>query len=176
MIAMAARHWPLAVAALAAVAGIVAAVVVATTDSPQPTPEFTLNSTTRPIPDGALTSDGGSCTTITRSTRGEPVVVVHAHLVSLCTMPLRIDLSGTIPARQLWIGESEATPARPQSTLPGSFRGVAPVVIRHLPELPAQLSYGELREAFRALQPVELWRARLPTLIVPAESFRLYFQ
>ena len=241
MIGTAARRWPLAVAALAAVAGIIAAVVVATTDSSQPAPQFTLNSTTHPIADGALTGDdscttisrstsgdpavvvhahllstckmplrvdlsgdspvhhsqptpeftlnstthpiadgaltgNGACTTISRSTSGEPGVVVHAHLLSACKMPLRVDLSGNSPAHQLWIGESEAAPARPQSMSPGSFRDVATVVIRRLPGLPTQSSYRELREAFERIPLVELRDVRLPTLIVPAESFRLYFQ
>lgn len=138
MLATAARRWPLAVAALAAIAGIVAAVVVVTTDSSQPAPEFTLNSTTRAIPDGVLTG-GGPCTTITRSTSGESVVTVHAHLLRLCPVPLRVDLPGAFSGQQIWIGESEAAPARPQSMSPGSFRNLPPVVIRHLPE-PAQSS------------------------------------
>lgn len=138
MLATAARRWPLAVAALAAVAGIIAAVVVVTTDSSQPAPEFTLNSTTRAIPDGVLTG-GGSCTTITRSTNGESGVTVHANLLSLCPAPLRIDLPGGFSAQQIWIGESEAAPERPQSRSPGSFRNLPPAVIRHLPE-PAQSS------------------------------------
>lgn len=138
MLATAARRWPLAVAALAAVAGIIAAVVVVTTDSSQPAPEFTLNSTTRAIPDGVLTG-GGSCTTITRSTNGESGVTVHANLLSLCPASLRIDLPGGFSAQQIWIGESEAAPERPQSRSPGSFHNLPPAVIRHLPE-PAQSS------------------------------------
>ena len=59
---------------------------------------------------------------------------------------------------------------------PGSFRDVATVVIRRLPGLPTQSSYRELREAFERIPLVELRDVRLPTLIVPAESFRLYFQ
>lgn len=140
MIATVARRWPLAVAALAAIAGIVAAVVVVTTDSSQPAPEFTLNSTTRAIPDGVATG-GGSCTTFTRSTSGEAGVTVHAHLLSLCKTPPRIELPGGFFEQQIpnWIGESEAAPARPQSRVPSSFRNLPPVVIRHLPE-PAQSS------------------------------------
>lgn len=140
MLATAARRWPLTVAALAAVAGIIAALVVVTTDSSQPAPEFTLNSTTRAIPDGVLPG-GGSCTTITRSTSDESGVTVHANLLSLCKTPPRIELPGGFFGQQIpiWIGESEAAPERPQSRSPGSFRNLPPAVIRHLPE-PAQSS------------------------------------
>ena len=188
MIASALRYRYLvgAGAALVAIAVIAAVLVVVTTDDgAAPAPEFTLNSTTRPIPDGVL-GGGGSCTTITRSTSGESDVV---HLLSSCRaklLPSWIQLPGTTPARSLWIGESEAAPAhqaspqgrpaRPQSMSPGSFRSFLTVVIRHLPELSARLSYRELREAFERL-PLSLRRdLQRPAFTLPTESVVLYFQ
>ena len=188
MIAKAARRRYLvgAGAALAVIAVIAAVLVVVTTDDGvAPVPEFTLNSTTRPIPDGVLGGDG-SCTTITRSTSGESDVV---HLLSSCRaklLPSWIQLPGTTPARSLWIGESEAAPAhqassqerpvRPQSVSPESFRGLPGVVVLDLPDLSARPSYRELREALERL-PLSVRRdLQQPAFTMPTEPVVLYLQ
>lgn len=182
MIAKAARHRYLvgAGAALVAIAVIAAVLVVVTTDDgAAPAPEFTLSSTTRPIPDGVLGGDG-SCTTITRSTSGESDVV---HLLSSCRAKL---LPSWIHARPLWIGGAETAhahqaspqerPARPQSMLPKSFRGLPGIVVLDLSELSVRPSYRELREAFKRLplsMRQDLGRA---AFTMPTESVVVYFQ
>lgn len=188
MIAKAARRRYLVGvgAALAAIAVVAAVLIVVTTDDGSaPAPEFTLSSTTRPIPDGVLGGDG-SCTTITRSTSGESDVV---HLLSSCRaklLPSWIQLPGTTSARPLWIDGSEAAPAqqaspqerpaRPQSTSPGSFRDLPGVVVLDLSELSTRPSFRELREALERL-PLSVRRdLGRPAVTMPTESVVLYFQ
>ncbi len=187
MIAMAARRRYLVGAgvALAVIAVLAAVLVVVTTDDGTvPAPEFTLNSTTQPIPDGVL-GGGGSCTTITRSRSGDGVGV---HLLSSCRMqlPSWIQLPGTTPARSLWIGESEAAPAhqaspqerpvRPQSVSPESFRGLPGVVVLDLPDLSARPSYRELREALERLHLSVRRDLQQSAFTMPTEPVVLYFQ
>ena len=188
MIAKAARHRYLvgAGAALVAVAVIAAVLVVVTTDDgAAPAPEFTLSSTTRPIPDGVLGGDG-SCTTITRSTSGESDVV---HLLSSCRaklLPSWIQLPGTTSARPLWIGGAETAhahqaspqerPARPQLMLPKSFRGLPGIVVLDLSELSVRPSYRELREAFKRLPLSMRQGLGRAAFTMPTESVVVYFQ
>lgn len=189
MIAAAARHRYLvgAGAALVAVVAIIAVLAVAVIDDgAMPEPEFTLNSTTHPIPDGALDS-GGSSTTISRSMSSDPVVTIH--LPSNCSAKRWIDVPGlTTPARQIWIGESEAVPARqsssqeepsrPQSMLPGSFRDLSTVVIviRCRPELAGSIFLRELREAFERIPLSVRWHLQRLASTRPTKSVVMYFQ
>lgn len=172
MIAAAARRWPLAVAALAAVAGIVAAGVVATTDNSQPTPEFTLNSTVTAFPVG---EGHGSCETfwLSPEDRDTGVVVIDVTRTYLGTSCVVLDVT-----EDLFAG-LYTPPSRAEHTPTNAQWGQSR---RSLLNLPAPLSHGSwrvlsLNPSSLKSSPLEVTLPSSPKVItIPAESFRLYFQ